>query len=557
MRLLGPKDVDAALGSFFAAPAAELRGTCVDNCISHCRGFEHVCKASCEPRSCQEVRLERELRSQTRVRAEPQDKPKEASAQEDARAKANEASADEDARAKAEDASAEEDARVKAKEESAEEDAQAKAMEQASAKSMSRDADVERLKQRYLKRATANARARNTDARVREQSGRSPDAPDVAPEERAPSLSDAYGAQRHVRAGSLADALRGALGLTLVQRAPPDPEAALAGVILLALGASFAGVVWVERSRLQRAPPGELLASGAVLLYVLMTTACDIFIQVFYARGSDGYDFYPQVLVLLCELAKGTVCAGLAVALGCSCSRDDLAATARRMVVPALCFSYLNVMRFVALAEVHLGEYRVWRSADILFTAAFWVALGQRRLQQHQLAGIFLVFAACVVLSLDEYSHAGLWETLVVLSLALVGALGLVTNDLSFKADAVPFLVQNVVLYGLTSTVCGGLVAATVPLGAALTGVRGLVLAYLASEVAMGLCVACVLKYANALVKSMASTWLAPLGLVLGHYSVGTPLTVHTAGATVLAAAGNFWYRLAPPAPPAEKEDAP
>ena len=53
---------------------------------------------------------------------------------------------------------------------------------------------------------------------------------------------------------------------------------------------------------------------------------------------------------------------------------------------------------------MHLGEYRVWRSVDILFTAVFWVLLGKQQLAPNQLVGILLVFAACVVLSCDEGS---------------------------------------------------------------------------------------------------------------------------------------------------------
>mmetsp|Transcript_91399 Transcript_91399/g.158183 ORF Transcript_91399/g.158183 Transcript_91399/m.158183 type:complete len:110 (-) Transcript_91399:86-415(-) len=63
-------------------------------------------------------------------------------------------------------------------------------------------------------------------------------------------------------------------------------------------------------------------------------------------------------------------------------------------------------------------------------------------------------------------------------------------------------------------------------------------------DACLGLCVACVLKLADAMVKQLASGWLAPLEPLVGHFVVGTPVTPNMVISTILAGAGSIIYRI-------------
>merc|ERR1719171_1624600 len=70
--------------------------------------------------------------------------------------------------------------------------------------------------------------------------------------------------------------------------------------------------------------------------------------------------------------------------------------------------------------------------------------------------------------------------------------------------------------------------------------------AIIVADCFLGLCVACVLKLADAMVKQLASGWLAPLEPLVGHFVVGTPVTPLMVLSTILAGAGSIVYRLEP-----------
>lgn len=332
-----------------------------------------------------------------------------------------------------------------------------------------------------------------------------------------------------------------------------------AAAMLLMLCLSLAGLLWAHRSRFQNASKGELLANGCVLLYIVLTVVIDVLIRRFHQEGLDTYKFSPAVVVFFIEVGKLLISGIMALVdwkHTRECSSRELGSTLLLMVVPAACYVFLNLGRYLALSGADLDEYRVWRSTDIIFVAILWFTMFRTKPKPKQVYGIALVFVACALMSLQDLtvSMRVTSSVLSILGLAFVSSLGLVTNELGLKGSAnLSIFVQNFALYLVTCTLNGIFVVCTVARKDMLQGIEGPQLLVIVLDVCLGLCVACVLKYANAMIKQLASGWLAPLEPLVGHFTVGTAVTPVMVLATLCAGAGSIVYRLESDPEPAEK----
>jgi len=218
-------------------------------------------------------------------------------------------------------------------------------------------------------------------------------------------------------------------------------------------------------------------------------------------------------------------------------------------MIPAACFFTLNLIRFHALVDGDFSEYRVYRSFDVVIVAVLWCVVFKRTLKVHEVVGVGLVTLSCLSLGLGSSMLSGTsvrgWPTAVVLLMAFISSLGMVTNEMGFRSlPHLTFFTQNCAFYVVTCTINLLYIFATVPLDEVWNGIDRLAVALLTVDVALGLCVACVLKYANAIIKQLATGWITPLSPLVGHWLVGTALTPMSFGCTLIAGLGNVIYRM-------------
>lgn len=336
---------------------------------------------------------------------------------------------------------------------------------------------------------------------------------------------------------------------------------ACAVVMIVVLSMSLLIMIWIQRSRFENSSTKELLATGCVFGYMGLTIIVDILIRKFHQEGLESaFKFHPAVMVLLIEIGKLAL-SGTASLVDWQHTREssmgDFAQTMKLMMIPSVCYVFLNIGRYMALSGADLDTYRVWRCTDIGFVVVIWYAMFRKKPTVNQLCGLALVFCACAGMHVQDMKNTtSMWPVLIITGLAFVSSLGLVTNEFGLKASAnLSIFVQNVALYLVTSTMNGAYVWATVPKAEILQGIGYPQLLLIFLDVLLGLCVAVVLKYANAMVKQLGSGWLAPLEPLVAHFVVGTKVTPVMVMATILAGAGSIIYRLEPAPPKQEKSD--
>jgi len=326
-----------------------------------------------------------------------------------------------------------------------------------------------------------------------------------------------------------------------------------AAVMLMVLCFLLCVLVWTQRSTFQNSSKTEMFATSCVFFYMVLTIAVDVLIRKFHQQGDNNtFQFSPAVMTTLIEIGKLAVMivgAGVDWKNTRECSFAEIKNTMLLMTIPAACFVALNLGRYLALSGADLDQYRVWRSTDILFVACIWFTMSKKIPGRHQIAGIALVFFSCAIMHLSKDKKAtgqiSPLAIMVILGIAFVASLGLVMNEFGLKASTqLSLFVQSICLYFLTTVLNSVVVVATVPRGQWLQGIGSPQVTLIVLDVMLGLSVACVLKYANAMVKQLASGWLAPLEPLVGHFVVGTPVTPTMVFATMFAGAGSIIYRL-------------
>jgi len=312
---------------------------------------------------------------------------------------------------------------------------------------------------------------------------------------------------------------------------------------------------YMYRDRIRDTPRNALFANCCVLLYTVLTISADIIMQLLHQQdGGKAYKFHPAVMVFLAEFGKLVLNGGLAIVDHKNtklCSPNDFLTTLKLMTLPAVCFITLNLLRYHALASADLGEYRVFRSFDVVVVAVLWCVAFKKTLKVTQVVGVGLVTLSCISLAFGSAFASSTavrgWQTAVVLAMAFISSLGMVTNEMGLRGlPHLSLFTQNCSLYLLTCSLNFIYILAVVPLGSVFDGLDRMAMVLLCVEVVLGMCVACVLKYADAIVKQLATGWITPLEPLIGHWFVGTPLTPISVFCTLLAGLGNVIYRMEP-----------
>merc|ERR1719313_3200256 len=132
---------------------------------------------------------------------------------------------------------------------------------------------------------------------------------------------------------------------------------------------------------------------------------------------------------------------------------------------PALCYTAINVITLISLAQVSLAHYAVWYQVGIFFNAFLWWVAFRRPFGWQRSFALVLLGVGCALNSLGPdmkvAMNAHVW--LVIVS-SFISAVGCVLNEYFYKQDArLDLNLQNAVLYSLTSMFCTVLILFHVP----------------------------------------------------------------------------------------------
>lgn len=348
---------------------------------------------------------------------------------------------------------------------------------------------------------------------------------------------------------------------------------------LIASGLGYLFWLWRQRGllshmRISLQEPKSMSGAVALLTYLVLLVTLDLTIKREAERGGGHYATSPFLLVAAVELGKLIVTSTLhvratlgstslsdeageheldGVAVKATAHRVDAIQIALHMFPVALIFNVNNVLNLLVLSLVRLDAYAVWRNISILFNAIIWVWVLHKRLEVHRWVAITTCALGC---SFNSLTPDGRWDfdtaVVGVLLTAFLSSLASVLNEKVIKSPAASnFTLDqlNLILYSETlGLMLMGLGSYYLAFRAQLhLSVSGLLSTFtvgawkiIVVQIALGLSVSRVLKYADAVAKTVVGSlrdvvivFLAPTLVSATRFdllSVGSACLVGLAG---------------------------
>lgn len=361
--------------------------------------------------------------------------------------------------------------------------------------------------------------------------------------EQAPSLSDAAlgrlggsptgswslsGARLGAASGALSAAPVGTLFLTLA----------------VGLGAFMAG------SRLGPLVPSVAVPFIVCAVYVVFSCAIDISIAV---QKKPGYAFNPVCAVLVTEGVKLSL--STAVYAMSMWGREARIVPAEAsfsdiwwMAIPAFIYSVNNILVYHAIQQNNMGEFGIFRDTIIIWTACLWRCVFRVPLGSTRLVGIAVVFSGLVFNKVFStfISGAFSWRFMWVVAMTLCNAAGSVANEYALKRNVgLDINVQNILLYLFCTLFTAIILWATDPhrySSSLITGFSSSTWFTVGLQSIAGLLISRLLKYADAVMKSIATCLRGPMVVVVAPVFTHQPATSVSCVSAAIVASGCFMY---------------
>lgn len=315
------------------------------------------------------------------------------------------------------------------------------------------------------------------------------------------------------------------------------------------------------------------------VVYIVVSVSIDLIISSqkhIKDEGNGEYDFNPLCAVILTELVKLVISLLMYTPIiardvsahyhGLDVVGADKGFSFADMVwllVPGLFMTVNNVLVFKAIGSNDAAAFGVFRDTVIIWTAGLWrfafhVALGWVRM-----SGIAIVFAGLLLnrLSQEFEGHVWSWTFLWVILMTVMNATGSVANEFALKrSPALDINLQNAVLY--FACVIFGTFVLLLDQPGRLAGWRSffqgfeqLTFIMISCQAGAGLLVSRLLKYTDAVTKTMATCLRGPVLVLLAPYFVKSPQSVPVIASAFIVASGAFIYLSQGPLSVAKKED--
>jgi len=311
----------------------------------------------------------------------------------------------------------------------------------------------------------------------------------------------------------------------------------------------------------------ELFSTAAPFTYLVLYCVFDI-LASWSARSNGGYyTFEPACVVLIVELGKLTVTAGLLVAFPPSCwpVASKFFTICFFLSGPAICYTAINVITLICLAKVSLAHYAVWYQVGIFFNAFLWWVAFRRPFGWQRTFALVLLAFGCALNSVGPEMKIAVTPYVgLVVGSSFISAVGCVLNEYFYKQDArLDLNLQNAILYSLTSIFC--LILIFFHCHHRITSVHHFFEGFhtecwilIGVQVFIGLSVSRILKYASVITKNYVMALHVPIEVVCAHFLIGSQLTIFTFISAVLIGLSTCIYYTAgvQVAVPTEKEKA-
>jgi len=340
----------------------------------------------------------------------------------------------------------------------------------------------------------------------------------------------------------------------------PDASARLQGEVAERTGWSAIGTLiatlavgltaLVLGNRLGPFVPKAAVPYIVCVVYIFFSCAIDISIAV---QKKPGYAFNPVCAVLVTEAIKLCLSAAVYAASLWGSARRLIPAELSLsdlwcMAVPAGIYSVNNILVYHAIKQNEMSDFGIFRDTMILWTAGLWRFVFKVPLGWARLSGIGVVFAGLVLNKVASTLTSGAysWRFMWVVAMTLCNAAGGVANEYALKRNSgLDINVQNITLYSFCSIFTAVILLVTDP--ARLSG--SLVLGFSRStwltiglQAIVGLLISRLLKYADAIMKSVATCLRGPLVVLSAPSFTHVPVTAVSCVSAAIVASGCFTY---------------
>jgi drug/metabolite transporter (DMT)-like permease len=262
----------------------------------------------------------------------------------------------------------------------------------------------------------------------------------------------------------------------------------------------------------------------AVIIYCILTTLVDINISA--AGNGQGFTFEPACAVLIIEVLKMVFSLVLytmsrfpAMTKGEPFVQQEFSMKdIWYLAIPGALYCLNNILIYLALGYNELASFGVFRDTNVIFTAIIWCIVFKATLGCHRNLAIGGVFLGLFVNQATPLMNAT-WSPAIVLivAMALTNSCASVSNELAIKQNSgMDLNLQNSVLYAFCSFAALLYLATQNP--AKLTSLSGFfegmgqsALVIVCVQGITGLMVSRILKYADAVTKTIAGALRGPI----------------------------------------------
>jgi hypothetical protein len=304
--------------------------------------------------------------------------------------------------------------------------------------------------------------------------------------------------------------------------------------------------------------PTAVVSILVISIYILLSVAIDLLIM--YQKNAEGgaatttYKFDPTCSVILTEAIKLVFSlilysANQILRRSSVVPQGAVFADMWRFLLPAAFFTMNNIMVFVAIGGNDAAAFGVFRDTMILWTALIWGCMFKVPLGSVRLGGIGVIFFGLVVNRVGDMSGAKFsWAFLLVILMTVTNATGSVLNEYALKFNReLDINLQNVILYSMCIVFSVMILAVRSPshlasAGAFFEGFTNWTVFLSCLQASAGLLVSRLLKYADAIYKTIGTCLRGPALVLVAPIVLGSPLHVSSIVSALIVASGCLTY---------------
>jgi len=345
---------------------------------------------------------------------------------------------------------------------------------------------------------------------------------------------------------------------------PPDADTSTGSgtgwriTSLLALGGlSMSVVAFTVSGWLFPLLSARVVSFAVCGIYIALSVSIDLIIatQKSTKHGQRMYAFNPVCTVVLTEAVKLAFSGVLLLTRKLTTGQpilppDLLASDIKWLALPAMSFTVNNILVFVALGTNDTAAFGIFRDTIIIWTAIIWWWVFKANMgcvRWGAIAGIFCGLVSNRAVSYNQQAWS--WQFLWVLFMTLTNATGSVANEFALKSSPqLDLNLQNAILYAMCMTFSLFLLAVTdAPRlfggpSAFFSGFTASTMIMVGLQALAGLLVSRLLKYADAVTKSVATCLRGPALVFISPAFVHSPLDAGTVASSVTVALGCCIY---------------